>query len=90
MKKNTRAVDFCVDRIDFTTNFAVITNVVIKRVHSIFLLPLHSVKMYVYTAILRHPIFTRRKQKNCDSLLSFLGIRFKVVYTVLILKKSLH
>ena len=30
--KNT---DFCADRIDFITNFAVITNAVIKRVHCI-------------------------------------------------------
>ena len=33
MKKNTRSADFCADRIDVITNFAVITNVVIKRVH---------------------------------------------------------
>ena len=31
--KNTRSADFCADRIDVITNFAVITNVVIKRVH---------------------------------------------------------
>ena len=33
MKKNTRSADFCADRIDIISNFAVITNVVIKRVH---------------------------------------------------------
>ena len=33
--KNTRSADFCVDQIDVITNFAVITNVVIKRVHCI-------------------------------------------------------
>ena len=32
MKENTRSADFCADRIDVITNFAVITNVVIKRV----------------------------------------------------------
>ena len=32
-EKNTRSGDFCVDHI---TNFAVITNVVIKRVHCIY------------------------------------------------------
>ena len=31
--KNTRSADFCVDRIGVITNFAVISNVVIKRVH---------------------------------------------------------
>ena len=29
----TRSADFCADRIDVITNFAVITNAVIKRVH---------------------------------------------------------
>ena len=29
---------FCADRIDVITNFAVITNVVIKRVHCIFII----------------------------------------------------
>ena len=33
MKKNARSSDFCADRIDVMTNFAVITNAVIKRVH---------------------------------------------------------
>ena len=33
MKKKTRSADFCADQIDAITNFAVITNVVIKRVH---------------------------------------------------------
>ena len=32
-EKNTRFADFCADQIDVITNFAVITNVVIKRVH---------------------------------------------------------
>ena len=36
MKKNARSADFCADQIDVITNFAVITNVVIKRVHCIF------------------------------------------------------
>ena len=31
--KNTRSADFCADRIDVITNFAVITNAVIKRAH---------------------------------------------------------
>ena len=31
--KKTRSADFCADRIDVITKFAVITNVVIKRVH---------------------------------------------------------
>ena len=33
--KNTRSADFLADRIDVITNFAVITNVVIKRVQYI-------------------------------------------------------
>ena len=32
--KNTRSADFCADQIHVITNFAVITNAVIKRVHS--------------------------------------------------------
>ena len=32
-EKNTRSADFCADRIDVITDFVVITNVVIKRVH---------------------------------------------------------
>ena len=31
--KNTQSADFFADRIDVIANFAVITNVVIKRVH---------------------------------------------------------
>ena len=31
--KNTRSADFCADRTDVITNFAVITNVVLKRFH---------------------------------------------------------
>ena len=38
MKKNTRSADFCADRIDVITNFAVITNVVIKRVRCTLML----------------------------------------------------
>ena len=34
-KKKTRPADFYTDQIDFITNFAVITNVVIKRAHFI-------------------------------------------------------
>ena len=34
--KNPQSADFCADHIDVITNFAVITNVVIKRVHCIF------------------------------------------------------
>ena len=34
--KNTRYADFCADRIDGITNFAVIVNVVIKRVRCTF------------------------------------------------------
>ena len=33
--KNTRSTDFFADLIDVITNFAVITNVVIKRVHCV-------------------------------------------------------
>ena len=33
--KNTRSADFCADRLDFIRNFAVIMNVVIKRVQCI-------------------------------------------------------
>ena len=33
MKKNTRSAHFRADQIDVLTNFAVITNAVIKRVH---------------------------------------------------------
>ena len=33
IKKNTRSTIFCADQIDVITNFAVITNVIIKRVH---------------------------------------------------------
>ena len=33
MKKDTRSADSCADRIDVITNFAVITNAVIKRIH---------------------------------------------------------
>ena len=32
-KNNTRSIAFCEDQINIMTNFAVITNVVIKRVH---------------------------------------------------------
>ena len=35
--KNTQSADFCADQIDFITNFAVITNVVIKKVQCISL-----------------------------------------------------
>ena len=31
--KNIRSAYFCADQIDVTTNFAVVTNVVIKRAH---------------------------------------------------------
>ena len=34
INKKIRPADFCADRIDVITNFAVITNVVIKSVHS--------------------------------------------------------
>ena len=33
MTKHTGSADFCADQIDVITNFAVITNVVIKRAH---------------------------------------------------------
>ena len=35
--KNTRSANFCAYRIDVITKIAVITNVVIKRVHCIYL-----------------------------------------------------
>ena len=37
-RKYTRSADFCADRIGGKTNFAVITNVVTKRVHCIQLI----------------------------------------------------
>ena len=37
MKKNTQSADFCADQIDVITIFAVIKNVIIKRVHCIAL-----------------------------------------------------
>ena len=37
--KYTRSADLCADRIDVITNFAVISNVVIKRVHCITVCP---------------------------------------------------
>ena len=42
MKKYTRSADFYADRIDVIKNFAVITNVVLKRVHCIAKYPLTS------------------------------------------------
>ena len=36
MTKHTRSADFRADQIDIIKNFAVITNVIIKRVHCIF------------------------------------------------------
>ena len=36
--KNTRSADFCGDQIDVIMNIAVITNVVIKRVHCIIVM----------------------------------------------------
>ena len=33
--KNTRSSDFCANQIDVITNFAVIKNVAVKRVHCI-------------------------------------------------------
>ena len=38
MKKKTRSADICADQIDVITNFAVIKNVVIKRVHCILMM----------------------------------------------------
>ena len=35
-KNNTRSIAFCADQIGVITNFAVITNVVIKRVHCMY------------------------------------------------------
>ena len=36
--KNTRSTDFFADRIDVSTIFAVITNVVIKRAHCTYII----------------------------------------------------
>ena len=36
--KNTRSADFCADRIDVIMHSAVITSVVIKRVHCIIMM----------------------------------------------------
>ena len=35
-KKKTRSADFCADQIDIITTFAIVTNVVIKKVHRIY------------------------------------------------------
>ena len=35
INENTRSADFCADQIDVLTNVAVITNVIIERVHCI-------------------------------------------------------
>ena len=35
-EKNTRSAGFCADQIDVITNFSILMNVVIKRVHCIF------------------------------------------------------
>ena len=40
--KNTRSTYICADQIDVMTNFAVITNVVIKRVHCTILSSYYS------------------------------------------------
>ena len=50
MKKNTRSADFCADRIDVITDFAVITNVVIKRVHCSF----HQVSAHLSESKILH------------------------------------
>ena len=54
MKKNTRSADFCADQIDIITNFAVITNVVIKRVHcmNIGYKPIHQFPLSVKTVLI--------------------------------------
>ena len=46
MKKYTSAVFFCADRIDVITNFDVITNIIIKRVHCTCILILSVVLLY--------------------------------------------
>ena len=40
--KNTRSADFNADQTDVITNFAVITNVVVKRVHCILVYTFES------------------------------------------------
>ena len=40
--KNTQSADFCADRIDVITNFAVITNAIIKRIHCINMAVYHD------------------------------------------------
>ena len=50
--KNTLSADFCADRIDVITNFAVVTNVVIKRVHCSRTASTVSVSIYLSTVII--------------------------------------
>ena len=46
--KTTRTADFCADRIDVITNFAVITNAVVKRVHCSYIAGLSQfLRVYV-------------------------------------------
>ena len=50
--KKKRSADFCADQIDVITNFAVIMNVIIKRVHVYVLLSnysLHCVQTNIYS-----------------------------------------
>ena len=72
--KHTQSADFCADQTDIITNFAVITNVVIKRVHCInggtFLKVCHcSQKLILYIFyqfnIVEAPDFTSIKE-NCE------------------------
>ena len=46
--KQKRSAEFCTDRIGVITNFAVITNVVIKRVHCIPLLEEETAFMFAF------------------------------------------
>ena len=54
--KHTRSADLCADRIDVITNFAVITNAVIKRVHCILKVTTHSTTDYRFNICPISPI----------------------------------
>ena len=50
--KSTRSADFCADQIDVITNFAVITNVVIKWMYcSIFFMHMNMHMLAVYSVL---------------------------------------
>ena len=62
--KNTRSAEFCADRIDVITNLAVITNVVIKRVHCITLTYLAAFATPYRGLYLPRKEFSHRSEQN--------------------------